>query len=105
MTYTEIQPDIWKPINVGDSVEGVLLGLDESVGRNNSKIYSLETSDGKRYKIWGSAILDDRLKYCKIGDKIKIVYEGSTVNKIGQPLKIYKVFRDVPNGVTYEKVL
>jgi ASC-1-like (ASCH) protein len=104
MVYTEIQPNIWKPINIGDSVEGVLVGMDQAVGRNESNIYSLEAPNGEKWKIWGSAILDDRLKYVKVGDKIKIVYEGSTVNKSGQPLKLYKVFRDTPDVVGFENI-
>jgi hypothetical protein len=104
MGYTEIQPNIWKPINIGDSVEGILVGVDQTVGRNESNIYSLETPEGLKWKVWGTAIIDDRMKYIKVGDKIKITYEGSTVNKAGQPLKLYKVFKDTPDKVEFQNI-
>ena len=41
--------------------------------------------------VWGSAVLDDRMSYVKVGDKVRITYEGETTNKRNQRLNLFKV--------------
>ncbi len=92
MAYQEIEPKIWKPEKDGDFVEGVLITKQEDVGENESMLYGLETSDGVK-NVWGSAILDERMSFVKIGDKIKITFKGlAKESKKGRnPAKIFKV--------------
>jgi hypothetical protein len=40
-------------------------------------------------------VLDDRMKFVKVGDKVKIVFKGMVKNRNGQDVKIFEVFRDV----------
>jgi len=55
---------------------GVFTGKDENVGENNSTIYHLEKQDGEMTDVWGSTVLDVRLKNIKVGEEVKIVYNG-----------------------------
>jgi len=91
MEWKEIQPNIWKPEKEGDSIEGTLVSKD-TTGTYGSMAYSMETSEGASL-VWGSAVLDERMKYAKPGDYIKIEYKGTEKNKKGQDVKIFKVFK------------
>jgi len=92
MTYHEIEPRIWKPEKENDFIEGVLVTKQENVGENKSMLYGLETADGIK-NVWGSTILDERMAFTKIGDKIKITFKGlAKDSKKGRnPAKIFKV--------------
>jgi len=43
------------------------------------------------FLIWGSAVLDDRMQYAKIGDKIRITFNGKTKNKRNQDVNLFRV--------------
>ncbi len=43
------------------------------------------------FLIWGSAVLDDRMQYAKIGDKIRITFDGKTKNKRNQDVNLFTV--------------
>ena len=91
MAYKEINPEIWTYEKDGDFIEGILVNKDSEVGENKSWMYNLETSEGVK-NIWGSAILDSRMKFVKVGSKIKITYKGLGESKKGkQAPKIFKV--------------
>jgi len=91
MTYKEIDPTVWKYENDGDFIEGVVLNKEAEVGENKSWIYSIETPEGVR-SVWGSAVLDTRMAFVKVGDKIKITYKGLGEAKAGRNSpKLFKV--------------
>jgi len=81
---------------VEDSVTGVLLKIEEDVGENKSKLYTLEVNE-KPVNVWGSTILDQRMVGIKVGDLIKIVYKGLGEKKQGRNApKIFQVLVDRP---------
>ena len=43
------------------------------------------------FLVWGSAVLDDRMKFVRVGDKLKITFKGKGKNKKGQALNLYQV--------------
>jgi hypothetical protein len=91
MTYQEINPEMWQFATDGDFIEGVLIRKQSDVGSNNSKMYSIETSEGIK-NVWGSAILDSRMDLVKEGSKITITYKGLGKAKPGHNApKIFKV--------------
>lgn len=59
----------------GDSIEGVLVEIQENVGPNKSMLYTLKTDKGS-VSVWGSTVLNIRLKHVAVGDEVKIVYLG-----------------------------
>ena len=88
--WESVEPELWKPEEEGDQVEGVLLNKEEGVGVNESKLYQLETKDGIK-NVWGSTVLDNRMKLVNVGDYIKIRFDGFVKNKKGQDTKIFGI--------------
>lgn len=92
MAYKEINPELWTYENDGDFIEGVLVAKENEVGENKSWMYNIETSEGQVKNVWGSAILDSRMKFVNVGSKIKITYKGLGEAKSGRSApKIFKV--------------
>jgi hypothetical protein len=52
--------------------------------------YYIENEKGTFFA-WGSTVLDDRMQYVKVGQKIRITFEGKTKNKRGQNVNLFKV--------------
>lgn len=91
MAFQENNPGFWIPENEGDSITGVLIKIEEDVGTNKSKLYTIE-QDEQPTNIWGSTILDQRMTGIKVGNLIRITYLGLG-EKVGgkNPPKIFKV--------------
>lgn len=91
MTYEEINPTEWIFKEDGDFIEGVLVQKQNDVGVNKSMLYSIETPKGVK-NVWGSTILDSRMTFVKVGEKLKITYKGLGEAKSGHNApKIFKV--------------
>ncbi|MFC1895645.1 hypothetical protein ACFL0Q_03140 [Thermodesulfobacteriota bacterium] len=89
--WKTIEPGIWKPEQKGEDITGVLVSKapkDENTGY--SARYYLDTTKGM-YLVWGSAVIDDRMQYVKIGDKIRITFEGKTKNKRNQDVNLFTI--------------
>ena len=70
--------DSWnyKELGVGAELIGVFVNKEEHVGKNDSNVYTFELPDGTYKSVWGSTVLDARLKTLKISEEVKIVYLG-----------------------------
>lgn len=91
MAYEEINPTDWKYDKDGDFIEGFLLRIQDEVGINKSKLYSIETPNGV-LNVWGATILDSRMALVKIGSKVKITFKGLAEPQAGKnAAKIFKV--------------
>ena len=89
--YKEINPEMWIFENDGDFIEGILVKKEDEVGENKSWLYSIETPEGVK-NVWGSAVLDNRMAFVKVGSKIKITFKGLGDAKAGRKApKIFKV--------------
>ena len=94
MTYTEIDPNFWKPENENDFIEGIFIGKESDVGENKSVLYTIE-ADSNPIKVWGCTVLDQKMVAIKAGDKVKITYLGLGEAKHGRNApKLFKVERD-----------
>lgn len=87
--FEEVIEQSWKYEDKGDCIEGVLLEVKEDMGVNKSMLYVIETAPNNPVSVWGSKVLDQKMRYIKVGEHFKIVYEGK---KKGQ-LKDYHDFR------------
>jgi hypothetical protein len=90
-TWKTIEPNVWRPKDKGDHIIGALVNKqpkDEITGL--SARYQIENPEGM-FLIWGSAVLDDRMQYAKIGDKIRITFDGKTKNKRNQDVNLFTV--------------
>lgn len=104
MAFKKIENDgVWKPVTVGESVEGTYVGKDENVGGFDSTIYHLNTVNGP-LSVWGSAILDQNMVYVKLNQKVKIVFTGTTPSKKGNDTKLFDVFVDDAGDVSEDIV-
>lgn len=92
MDFETIEPNVWKPEEKEESIEGVVLNKEVNIGVNNSNLYHLESESTIR-SVWGSAVLDSRMQFIKVGDFIRITYKGLEKNKRGQETKIFQVQR------------
>ena len=89
--WKSIEPGVWKPEKEGDNIIGVLVNKepkDENGGL--SARYYLENKEGTFF-VWGSAVIDDRMQYVKVGQKIRITYGGKTKNKKNQDMNLFEV--------------
>jgi len=89
--WKTIEPGVWKPEKEGDNIIGVLINKepkDEQSGL--SARYYLENAEGTFF-VWGCAVIDDRMQYAKIGQKVRITFEGKIKNKRNQDVNLYKV--------------
>lgn len=82
----------WKPEKAGDEIVGLLIEIQDSVGPNNSKLYTVDNRE-EEMAVWGSTVLDGRMSRVKIGEEVKIVYKGLGKKKPGQNApKLFDVF-------------
>ena len=89
--WKPIEPNVWKPMKVGDSIVGVVVSKapkDDMTGL--SARYQLENENGM-FLLWGSAVLDDRMQYVSVGSKVRITYNGKTRNKRNQQVNLFMV--------------
>lgn len=73
--------DAWD-FKVKPNFVGKFVSMEENVGPNDSKIYNFEleeldeNNNPKMAAVWGSTVLDTRMKNVKIGEIVKIDYLG-----------------------------
>jgi len=89
--WKTIEPGVWKPEKENEQITGMLVSKepkDEKTGL--SARYYLDTKAGMFF-VWGTAVLDDRMQYAKVGNKVRITFEGKTTNKRNQSVNLFKV--------------
>ena len=92
MEFVPINPNVWKPTAVGDTIEGTLVSVEDGK-KFGGKVFHLETGEGKQVVIFSTTVLADRMSYVKIGEYCKIIFKGSTKNAKGQETKIFEVLK------------
>lgn len=102
--------DGWKKVEVGNSWNykdlgkdatfvGVYRNKEEGVGENNSIVYTFEDVNGNLINIWGSTLLDIRLKNIRFGEEVKIHYLGQekSEKRKGKMYHNFEVYhREIP---------
>lgn len=97
MEWKKIEPDVWKPEKDGDEIEGKLVKIDRESGKFSSTIYHLE-KEGKQTVVFGTTVLDDKMKYINEGNSVKIVFRGTQKNTKNQDVKLFDVFKGEDNA-------
>lgn len=92
MSFQKVEAILWKPTKSGEEIIGKLLKV-ETGKKFDNQVYTLETKDGLA-NIFSTAVLQDRMKYVEVGQKVKIVFNGNAPNKKGQDTKMFDVFVD-----------
>jgi hypothetical protein len=89
--WKTIEPGVWKPNKEGDNITGDLVNKepkDEQSGL--SARYYLKNQEGTFF-VWGCAVIDDRMQYVSVGEKVRITFKGKTKNKRNQDMNLFKV--------------
>lgn len=75
--WKKIEPQLWKPVQEGDVIKGVLVGKagPKEGGVGISARYYISSKEGAFY-VWGTILLDERLLFVNIGQTVKITYQG-----------------------------
>ena len=85
--------NIWNPKTEGESIEGVII-LKNTGNWNNQTALAL--NDGKQLILPNHTVLQNKIKDCKIGERIRVIYEKeipSTDEKKKYGTKIYTILR------------
>ena len=92
--WSEVEVDTGTVWDKEKPIEGGYGGVEENVGPNESRMYTIKTNDGE-IKVWGSKVLDDKLLGIPKGSYVKIEYGGKVKSKKGTEYHDYKVFVDL----------
>ena len=76
---------------------GKLLQKRPKGGKYQSESYVVENHKAL-YIVFGTAVLEDRMKNVSIGDIVRIEYKGTKKNKRDEDTKIFEVFRKKEEG-------
>lgn len=90
--WVEIQPTYWVPKEEGDKIEGILLEKKPEQGRHDSMVYVLKLEHETLVNVYGSTVLDSRMKFVNVGQKVRIEYRGTELTKREREVKIFKVY-------------
>lgn len=100
--YEDIEAEFWSPEKENDAVVGIYLSSQDEVGENKAMVYNLEQPNGKIVSIWGSKVLDQKMKLVKFGDDIRIVFlcekKAEKGNRTYKDYKIQKVTQAQPSA-------
>lgn len=86
------EAEVFEFVKEGDIVIGTLKLVEENVGPNKSKLYTLEKREGELVKVWGSTILDQKLALVTPGTYTKIEYLGKVKPEKGNEYKNFEVY-------------
>jgi hypothetical protein len=99
--WKSTEPEVWKPEDKGERIVGVLIEKKPNEASGISARYFLENEKG-RFLVWGCAVIDDRMEYVNVGDKVRITYKGKTRNKRDQEVNLFDVEIARNTGKTLE---
>jgi hypothetical protein len=86
-----------------EMIMGTYYDQRTGVGPNLSTIYELTDKQGEVFGVWGSTILDQRMKKLnpQRGDWLLIIYVADVPTKLGRnDAKVFRVFRQSAAGST-----
>jgi len=80
-------------LQIGESVEGVLIDVYDSVKWPERRIYKIKVKNDDVLKVLvGTAILDRQMSVKKVGDQIRIERMEDVPRKTGKPMQTYRTF-------------
>jgi len=80
-------------LEVGDSIEGIIVDIYPSKKFEGRKIYKIQ-EQGKDHPslIFGTSMLDRKLSARAAGDEIRIIRENDQPSDKGNPLQVYQTY-------------
>ena len=93
--WQKFQSDSWTAAQVGDSVEGRIIGLEVKDGRSGPvPVVALDVGDGQHRSVWaGAADLKSQLAALApgVGDYLKITFVGERHTGQASPMKLFEI--------------
>ena len=99
--WQSAQPQVVKFEKVGDAFEGIYTSLEPAVFDDRGKQtmgarYYFSAPDGPKM-VWGSAVIDNAMKFVVVGSEVRIEFAGEGEKKPGQSaVKLFNVFHVPP---------
>lgn len=88
--YEDVEQEFWNPEKPEDSINGILISIEENIGKFKSKVYNIKQDNGNVISVWGSTVLDNKMALIEVGEDIKLVYLGKPDGKNYDDYKIQK---------------
>jgi hypothetical protein len=93
INWAKIEPGHWNPENAGDELLGVYAGSEPPSNSNEStKHYIRPLNEFNPVLVWGSVVLDEKLKFLEPDSYVKIVYQGKEKTSNGREYKKFDVY-------------
>lgn len=91
--YKKVESKVWKPTQENEELAGTYKGQTQSVEYSNV-VYHIENKEGE-FAVFGSTILNDKMRNIVAGTEIIIIYLGLQENKKqGQnDIKLFEVWK------------
>lgn len=82
-----------KTVYLGEAVQGLYIDKKDGLGANNSTIYTIEVPNVGKVGVWGSQVLDARMKQIVIGSEVRITFLGLQKAKVAgrKPWRNFRV--------------
>lgn len=95
--WKKVEPPTAWNFEENKELVGTYLEVAEGIGENESNLYSIRLADGTVASVWGSKILDVRLKNIEPGEEVRIVYKGvKKTIKGGRTYHDFDVYHRMP---------
>jgi hypothetical protein len=96
MTFQKYEPNVWHYEKTGDEIVGQVVKIEDNRMYDTKKVYELKKDDGASVLVFGTTVLDSKMRGIKIGNRVKIVYVGikDSAVKGRNPTKLFEVFVD-----------
>ena len=94
----EVKGEIFNFDNVGDTIQGTLVGKELITQTKYNKpcwLYRLKTDDGNLKGVWGRPLIDPTMQQLQLGQIVELRFVASQPSRKGNDLKVIKVFADV----------
>ena len=101
--WESVEPEIWKPVEAGDTVEGILLFRRVRGGKYNKEAYCIEDR-GKKLLLFGTTVLEEQMRFVSVGDFVRVVYKGTQKGKKDNDIKLFEVLKRREPTVIEERI-
>lgn len=95
--------EFWSPSKIGEEISGAVIQIEEG---DYGKIYLISVNEHTQIRTPSHKVLQSRMSKIKVGDVVKILYEGQEAPTIKghNKTEMYKVFKRQDKKVTAENV-
>lgn len=94
MAFKKHEPNVWHYEKDGDAVQGHLVEIEKNAVYPEKQVYELRKDDGTSVLIFGTTVLDSKMRGIRVGDYVRVTYKGSKENKGKNATKMFEIEKD-----------